>query len=127
MCALQGLISGGGIRNIVQLGHYSGYSTLLLGFMMRHMGFRRSVFSVDIDEELSRYTQTWIVKAGLQDFIRIEVCDSSHSTLPEKAHRYFDGPIAMIFIDSSHEYQQTLLELDVWFPALEPRWVDRSS
>src|SRR5712691_7984504 len=32
---LTGLIEGSGIPNIVQLGHYEGFSTLLLGFTMR--------------------------------------------------------------------------------------------
>ena len=48
---LHGLVMGSGIGHVVQLGHYLGYSTLLLGFMMRRMSRRRGVFSIDIDAE----------------------------------------------------------------------------
>src|SRR5262249_52155797 len=37
MSLVQGLLMGNGIRRVVELGHYYGYSTLLIGFMLRAM------------------------------------------------------------------------------------------
>jgi hypothetical protein len=33
-----GLLSGNGVRRVVQLRHYHGYSALLLGFVLKRMG-----------------------------------------------------------------------------------------
>jgi cephalosporin hydroxylase len=87
---------------------------------MKHMGFRRSMFSIDIDKRISDYAQQWVAKAGLQDFVKLDVSDSTTAALPSRARSYFGGPIAMIFIDSSHQYRQTLSELDLWYPSLKP-------
>ena len=64
MSLIQGLVMGSGIRSIVQLGHFLGDSTLLLGFMMRRMSFTCSIFSIDISPEASEYTRGWIARAG---------------------------------------------------------------
>jgi hypothetical protein len=42
---------GSAITRIVQLGHHYGYSTLLIGFMLRAMGVRSTgLASIDISE-----------------------------------------------------------------------------
>jgi cephalosporin hydroxylase len=33
---------------------------------------------------------------------------------------YFGGAPELIFLDSSHEYRQTLDEIEAWYPALAP-------
>jgi predicted O-methyltransferase YrrM len=116
---LHGLLSGSCIRNIVELGHYCGYSTLLLGFAMRRMGCYRSIFSVDKNKQISHYTQSWIDKAGLQNFVKLVVSDSCSPLLPSAARDYFGAPISLVFIDSSHQYDQTLAELSLWYPQLK--------
>jgi hypothetical protein len=40
--------------------------------------------------------------------------------LPAAARDYFKSDIACVFIDSSHQYQHTINELNLWFPALKP-------
>jgi predicted O-methyltransferase YrrM len=117
---LMGMIDGNGISNIVQLGHYEGWSTLLLGFIMRRMGFRHSVFSVDISLDSSRTCEHWVAKAGLSEYVSINVASSDTPDLPMKARDYFKADIAAVFIDSSHQYQHTINELNLWFPALKP-------
>ncbi|MBI5344682.1 MAG: hypothetical protein HZB83_05005 [Deltaproteobacteria bacterium] len=47
--SVQGFIMGSVINNIVQLGHFAGYSTLLIGFMMRRMKMKNSFITIDID------------------------------------------------------------------------------
>jgi predicted O-methyltransferase YrrM len=117
---LMGIIDGSGISNIVQLGHYEGFSTLLLGFIMRRMGFRHSIFSVDISPDSSRTCEHWVTKAGLSEYVSINVASSDTPDLPLMAQDYFKSDIAAVFIDSSHQYQHTVSELNLWFPALKP-------
>lgn len=121
MSMLQGLICGSGIRRIVQCGHYHGYSTLLLGFFARAMGFQRSIFSIDINQEVTDYVQGWIDRTGLGDYIQLCVSDSAKSALPARARAYFgEDAIQLVFIDSSHQYRHTKSELALWYSELAP-------
>jgi predicted O-methyltransferase YrrM len=116
---LFGLISGNGMARIVQCGHFVGYSTLLIGFLLRRMGKKQGLFSIDIDAAVTSYTGTWITKAGLDDFVHLVVADSVDAEGPGKAMRYFgDLRPQLVFIDSSHQYEHTLKELDLWYDAL---------
>ncbi|MCC7035351.1 MAG: class I SAM-dependent methyltransferase [Acidobacteria bacterium] len=117
---LHGLVMGSGIGHVVQLGHYLGYSTLLLGFMMRRMSRRRGVFSIDIDAEATDFTRAWIARAHLEDYVQLMVCDSADPEAPRQAHRYFGAEPDLVFVDSSHQYRQTLSELDLWYGQLRP-------
>jgi predicted O-methyltransferase YrrM len=117
---IQGLIMGSAIRQVVQLGHLAGYSTLLLGFMMRRMNFKRSVFSIDVSPEASDYTRGWIARAELEEYVEIFVGDSAASSSAEAAERFFGTPPALVFVDSSHGYRHTLRELTVWHRMLSP-------
>jgi predicted O-methyltransferase YrrM len=120
LSVLQGFIMGSLVRNVVQLGAYAGYSTLLVGFMMRRMGFRHSVVSIDVVPEICAYCEDWIRRAGLEDYVRMECSDSSAAHLPDLARRYFGEGIALVFIDSSHQYAHTVRELDLWVPSVLP-------
>jgi len=76
MSMLWALIGGNGVSRIVQAGHYAGYSTLLLGFLLRAMGKRHALFSIDIDRAVTDYTQQWTERAGLADILHLSVRDS---------------------------------------------------
>ena len=116
---LIGLISGSAINRIVQCGHYVGYSTLLLGFLLRKMGQKNALYSIDIDASVTKYTEGWIKDADLNDQVRLNVADSADKTGPSKASEFFGGkPPQLVFIDSSHQYEHTLKELDLWFDVL---------
>lgn len=117
---LHGLVMGSGIGHIVQLGHYLGYSTLLLGFMVRRMNRRHGVFSVDIDREATDYTRAWISRANLDDYVELLVGDSADPTAPDHARAYFGADPDVVFVDSSHQYRHTLSELDLWFHQVRP-------
>jgi len=115
---IEGLIGGSGISAIVQCGHYVGYSTLLLGFLLRRMGKKNALFSIDIDRQATNFTQGWLDKAELQQQVKLRLEDSSHSCLPDEARRYFGREIQLVLIDSSHQYAHSLKELDLWYDAL---------
>jgi cephalosporin hydroxylase len=120
MCVLQGFVMGSLIRNVVQLGACAGYSTILTGFMMRRMGLLRSVVAIDIDPAACAYCETWIARARLADYVRVERGDSADPGAPARARAYFGGAVNLVFVDSSHRYAHTLAELDLWAAALGP-------
>jgi predicted O-methyltransferase YrrM len=93
---------------------------LLAGFMMRAMGRRHAVLAVDIEPTMIEYCAGWVERAGLGDYVRLECCDSSQPHLPELARAYFENPIDLVFIDSSHQYAHTVRELELWYPAVAP-------
>jgi predicted O-methyltransferase YrrM len=119
-CLLSGLISGSNVRHIVQLGHYSGYSTLVLGMCLRHMRANHALWSVDICPDLTAYTQKWVNEAGLQDVVKLHTADSVDSGNPRLAIGYLREMPSLVFIDSSHQYQHTLDELAIWWKTLKP-------
>jgi predicted O-methyltransferase YrrM len=120
MSLLQGLVLGNGATRIVQLGTCSGYSALLLGFMLRRMNARRGLFTLDIGAELTRYTREWLDRAQLGDFVEAVELSSLDRAAPQRAREYFDGAPQIVIIDSSHEFGATLCELEIWYNALEP-------
>lgn len=122
MSVLQGFIMGNNLKRIVQLGHYAGYSSLLLGFYLRKMNKKQSLFSLDIDEEVSKYTNDWIAEAKLEEYVRIHVGNSTSESSIKIANTYFSNEKPeIVIIDASHQYEQTLVELDIWYELLSEK------
>ena len=117
---LQGLIEGSGITRIVELGRYEGYTTLLVGFMLRRMGAHNALISFDCAPEVTERARQWRIRADLNPYIQMEFGDSRDRANVEKARAYLGGAPRLIFLDTSHAYDQTLDELDLWYPALAP-------
>ena len=115
---VQGLVMGNGIRRIVQLGHYYGYSTLLIGFMLRRMNAKPGIVSIDISDEVTRFTKKWIGRAGLDQYARLIVGDSASEGSYQAATAYLGGQPELIIIDSSHQYAHTIDELNLWTAGL---------
>lgn len=120
MTMLQSFIMGNNLSRIVQLGHFIGFSSLILGFTLRKMQASRSLYSIDIDHDVTQYTQSWIDKANLNEQIELEIADSASTSAAENSVAYLQGSPQLIFIDSSHQFQHTLDELDQWYPRLQP-------
>jgi len=117
---LNGIVSGNGIGAMVQLGHYVGFSTLMLGFALRRMGRSRALFSIDINAEVTVYTQEWVDRAGLRDVVRLQVGDSADPAMASEAAAWLGRAPQLVFIDSSHQYHHTLEELDLWYDRMAP-------
>jgi predicted O-methyltransferase YrrM len=120
MSLVQGLVMGNAIGPIVQLGHYFGYSALLIGFMLRRMDARPGLVSIDIDDQATRFTQRWIDRAGLGHFVRLHTGDSAAESSLKVATTALGGMPQLILLDSSHQYEHTLRELELWVPRMEP-------
>ena len=110
---LHGLIAGSAIQRVVQLGHYKGYSALLLGFLLRSMGDGKLV-SFDIDPESTAVARRWVSKAGLADHVTVLEGDSGAPAATTTARELLGGPPQLALIDSAHSYSHTLTELDLW-------------
>jgi predicted O-methyltransferase YrrM len=117
---LHGLVMGSRASRIVQLGTCAGYSALLLGWMLRRMRVERGLFSLDLDPASCEMSRSWIARGGLQGFVEIAERNSLDPQSPAAAREYLGGDPELIILDSSHEYQATLGELDLWYKALAP-------
>lgn len=115
---LHGLIMGSRVDRIVQLGTCSGYSSLLIGFMLRRMHARCGLFTLDYDPAIVAITHHWLGRAGLEDFVHNAELLSTDPSALDRAFSYLDGPPELILLDTSHQYQHTLDELHLWYPAL---------
>jgi predicted O-methyltransferase YrrM len=118
MSLLQGVVMGNAVRRIVQLGTFVGYSSLLLGFMLRRMGVTDGLFTVDIDREKNRFTREYLSRAGLEGHVRVMDGDSADERVADEARAWLGGAPQLVVLDSSHAYRHTLRELDLWFPVL---------
>jgi len=120
MSLIQGFITGNALTRVVQLGHYSGYSTLLVGFWLRAMNQGGKLVTIDIDPVATGFTNEWVERAGLQDFVEIRLCDSAGPQAIPESTAVFGGRMPeLIVLDSSHQYDHTLRELELWVPAME--------
>jgi predicted O-methyltransferase YrrM len=119
MSIIHGLISGNAIRRVVQLGHYYGYSALLIGFWLRHMGNGGQLVSIDIDPKATAFTQEWIDRAGLSDVVALKLGDSAAQDAVDDSEAKLEGMPQLIILDSSHQYEHTLRELNLWVPRMQ--------
>jgi predicted O-methyltransferase YrrM len=117
---LHGLVMGNRVTRIAQLGTCAGYSALLLGWMLRRMKAGRGLFSLDLDPAMCELARSWMARAQLQDFVEIAEGSSLDKSSIDAAQKYLGGDPDLIIVDSSHEYQSTVAELDLWYPALAP-------
>ncbi|MDQ7012372.1 MAG: class I SAM-dependent methyltransferase [Planctomycetota bacterium] len=118
--AVLGFVNGSGVRRIVQLGHFAGYSCLMLGWALRRMGAERGLFSIDINDKYTASTQEWLGRAGLEAHVGLHTSDSAAPECVAAARAYLGGDPACVLIDSSHQYAHTLAELELWYGALAP-------
>jgi cephalosporin hydroxylase len=116
MSMIQGLISGNGIKRVVQLGHYYGYSALLIGFWLRRMGQGGQLVSIDIDPLATAFTAEWLERAGLQDTVFLKLGDSADQRNIEDIKATLGGMPQLTVLDSSHQYDHTKRELELWVP-----------
>jgi len=117
---LHGLVMGNRASRIAQLGTCAGYSALLLGWMLRRMKAPRALFSLDLDPAMCELARSWITRAQLQDFVEIAEGSSLDRSSIDAAQKFLGGDPELIIVDSSHEYQSTVAELEHWYPALAP-------
>jgi predicted O-methyltransferase YrrM len=108
------LLSMSRMKNVVQLGHYAGFSSLVIGFILRRISPDARLISFDIDQSLTDYSQQWTKRAGLEAQV-IHVCaDSTDPLTVEMAGAYLAGNPQLVFIDASKQYRNTIFEVQQW-------------
>lgn len=118
MSLVRGLVDGGAVTRFVQVGHYCGYSALLIGFQLRRMGGSRRLVSIDIDPVASDFAQAWIERAGLTRQVALVTGDSTDPALQARVLDLVGGAPQLMLVDGSHAYATTIRELDLWMPAM---------
>lgn len=116
---LLSLVNGNGLTRIAQLGHFVGYSSLLIGMALRRMGQGKMV-SIDIDASVTTFTRKYIEQAGLTKFAQLVVGDSASPVSAGQVVGLLGGSPQLVFIDSAHTARHTVEELNVWFPLVQP-------
>ena len=115
---LLGFIGGNAIKRIVELGHYAGYSTLHYGYALKGITNGR-LATIDISSRMSEYTALWIRRAELCDHVKVINEDSVSPEAVRASIEFIGGEPEVVIIDSSHKFDGTLKELDVWMPVLK--------
>ncbi len=118
---LHGLVMGNRASRIVQLGTCAGYSALLLGWMLRRMN--APAWPLQFGSRSGHVAKC--LAAGSRAAVCRILSKSPSETRSIRSHRvaakdYLGGDPELIILDSSHEYQATLAELDLWYDALAP-------
>ena len=121
MGILLGLILANDIRRVVQCGHYAGFSLLILSMLMKNAYNNSCIVSIDIDQVVTRFAQSYIDRAQLNDTAKLLVMDSGDPYCAVEAlSQMHNQPPQLVFIDSSHQYKHTLEELNLWASVIQP-------
>jgi len=84
------------------------------------MHAQNGLFSFEIDEPLCRFARAWLERGRPQLRRSKWSCGVRSIQFHRLARDYLGGAPELIFLDSSHEYKQTLDELDAGTRFLAP-------
>ena len=113
-----GLLFARRARTILQLGTFLGYTALVLADIARQQSEQALVVTVDPNSKYNSNCRRYADLAGLGDYIQTF---DGYSTMlsPSIASRNFDA----IYLDTTHQYDQTVQELICLAPLLRPETV----
>ncbi len=116
MSLLYTLIIASRLRNILQLGTFVGFSTLVMGDAARKVNGR--LITLDTDDQVMQIARGYISRAGLDDFV---TTIQKSSTDPESVSLLNElAPFDLIYIDSLHNYDHARQEISLYWPMLRP-------
>lgn len=114
MSMISTLLMTSRMTNVVQLGHYAGFSSLVIGFILRKISPDARLISFDIDQTLTDYSEQWMRRTGLDAQV-VHICaDSTDPLTVEMAGAYLAGEPQLVFIDASKQYRNTIFEVRQW-------------
>lgn len=116
MDILAGLIVASKARRILQFGTFLGGSALVLADLARTNGDGARVVTVDPNPAMNESCRKYAVQAGL---LHIECIDGS-STDPKLLARLHGDEWDAIYLDTTHQYQQTIAEINLIAPLCAP-------
>jgi len=107
---------------VCEVGVANGDSALYLAKRLHSMGKDFKLYMVD-DMSYGGYEQMKtiyqnIIKSGLGENIEVV----PYASL-EASKMFNDGYLDFIYVDSSHTYEQTKLEIVAWYPKCKDEWI----
>lgn len=108
------LILANQIDQVVQLGHYAGFGSLIIGMLLRKVSPNARLVSFDIDARMNDFCEKLMERAGLQDVVRHVCIDSTDPITAEIAGAHLKASPGLIFIDASKQYRNTITEVSMW-------------
>jgi predicted O-methyltransferase YrrM len=119
MSVYLGFVGGSCLSPLVECGGYHGYSAMLTGFEMRRMGQPKSFVSVELQSHHCEKMRYWIDKAGLNDYVHVLGASSIDPNTCNQVLDYLGREPQAILLDSVHDYDFKLQELNLWYPHLQ--------
>ncbi|WP_224360499.1 class I SAM-dependent methyltransferase [Hyalangium versicolor] len=118
---IDALISGNAKTRVLQLGTLVGFSTVFVAGALQRVsnvtGSSVRLDTVDCDAPKQARAARYVNAAGFGDIVRFH---DGFSTDQKIIDRLRDETYDVIFIDSSHNYSQTLIEIDIYWPKVRP-------
>jgi predicted O-methyltransferase YrrM len=119
MSIISDLILSNEITSVVQLGHYAGFGSLIMGFILRKVSRNARLISFDIDSRMNDYSRSWIKRAGLEDVVCHICVDSTDPLTLQMAQAHLNSNPQLIFIDASKQFENTKKEIAMWAPHID--------
>ena len=88
--------------DILELGSYHGLSTSIISLANLKRSRRKTVYSVELDQECHKRTEQTLRRKGLQEGTRL-INDDARKFVEEAAKK--GGKYGFIFVDHSHAYE----------------------
>lgn len=98
---------------VVEIGTHKGFSTILLAQAIKDRGYEGIVWTVDLDRHLVTIAEQNVARAGLTEFVRFHVDESTHF-LSQFAGK--TDHIDFAFVDGDHSEDQVMREFDLLRP-----------
>ena len=108
------LILANQIERVVQLGHYAGFGSLILGMILAKVSPRARLISFDIDFKMTKFCDDLMERVGLEKVVQHVCIDSTDSLTLHLAGLQLAGNPGLIFIDASKQYHNTIKEVTMW-------------
>ncbi|KAL3944071.1 MAG: hypothetical protein SGBAC_001855 [Bacillariaceae sp.] len=96
---------------IVELGTYTGYSSIMISKVMRAIGVNFTIYTVEVVEGNVQVAQALVNLAGVQDCVKILLLDPEKETLSAKLKAAMGDSAAIDFLFIDHDKSLYLPDL----------------
>jgi predicted O-methyltransferase YrrM len=111
---LASLILTNQISRVVQLGHYAGFGSMILGMILRKVSPEARLISFDIDARMNGFCDDLVRRLGLDKHVTHACMDSTDPQTLEVAAQVLSSAPQLLFIDASKQYRNTVAEVSMW-------------
>lgn len=108
------LILANQITQVIQLGHYAGFGSMVIGMMVRKVSPQGRLISFDIDAKMTDFCDRLMERTGLDGVVKHVCVDSTDPLTADLAGAWLTDAPGLIFIDASKQYKNTIAEVSMW-------------